>query len=165
MLSNAVVRATPESAPVAPARSDASEPGSGWSFDIGQLRVADSLLIWREPGGDEYNFRNFNLSLNQDARHQASIELSASLTRNQRNATISLKGQLGAAQYPHRLSSKIDELNHALSGANIPPQGIKGKLSADPAAADRQRQCADRRGERHAEPAAAVLSQAARHPA
>lgn len=138
MLSNAVVRATPESAPqqpknapVAPARSDASEPGSGWSFDIGQLRVADSLLIWREPGGDEYNFRNFNLSLNQDARHQASVELSTSLTRNQRNATISLKGQLDAAQYPHRLSGKIDELNYALSGANIPPQGIKGKLSAE----------------------------------
>lgn len=137
MLRNAVVRATPESearqpqnAPVAPPRSEASAPASGWSFDISQLRVADSLLIWRRPGGDEYNFRNFNLTLNQDDRHRANIELSTSLTRNQRNATVSLKGQLDAAQYPHRLSGKIDELNYALSGANIPPQGIKGMLSA-----------------------------------
>ena len=137
MLSNAVVRATPESAPqqpqnapVAPGRSEAGAPASGWSFDISQLRVTDSLLIWRQPGGDEYNFRNFNLNLNQDARHQANLELSASLTRNQRNATLSLKGQLDAAQYPHRLSGKIDELNYALSGASIPPQGIKGTLSA-----------------------------------
>ncbi len=137
MLRNAVVRATPESeaqqpqnAPVAPPRSEASAPASGWSFDISQLRVADSLLIWRRPGGDEYNFRNFNLTLNQDYRHQANIELSTSMTRNQRNATLSLKGQLDAAQYPHRLSGKIDELNYALSGANIPPQGIKGALSA-----------------------------------
>jgi len=137
MLSNAVVRATPESAaqqphnaPVAPGRSEASAPAGGWSFDISQLRVADSLLIWRQPGGDEYNFRDFNLNLNQDARHQATIALSTSLTRNQRNATLSLKGQLDAAQYPHRLSGKIDELNYALSGANIPPQGVKGTLSA-----------------------------------
>ncbi|MDU1573900.1 MAG: outer membrane assembly protein AsmA [Pantoea sp.] len=137
MLSNAVVRATPESAPqqpqnapVAPGRSDADAPASGWSFDISQLRVADSLLIWRQPGGDEYNFRNLNLNLNQDARHLANIELSTSLTRNQRNAVLSLKGQLDASQYPHRLSGKIDELNYALSGANMPPQGIKGTLSA-----------------------------------
>jgi len=137
MLRNAVVRATPESAPqqpqnapVAPGRGDAGSPASGWSFDISQLRVADSLLIWRQPGGDEYNFRNLNLNLNQDARHLANIELSTSLMRNQRNAVLSLKGQLDASQYPHRLSGKIDELNYALSGANMPPQGIKGTLSA-----------------------------------
>lgn len=137
MLRNAVVRATPESAaqqpqnaPVAPARSEAGASASGWSFDISQLRVADSLLIWREPGGDEFNFRDFTLNLTQNAQHQASIELSTSLTRNQRNATVSLKGQLDAAQYPQRLSGKIDELNYALSGANMPPQGIKGTLSA-----------------------------------
>ncbi len=137
MLSNAVVRAMPESAQqlphnasVAPARSEASAPVGGWSFDISQLSVVDSLLIWRQPGGDEYNFRDFNLNLNQDARHQAMIALSTSVTRNQRNATLSLKGQLDAAQYPHRLSGKIDELNYALSGATIPPQGIKGTLSA-----------------------------------
>jgi AsmA protein len=137
MLSNAVVRATPESepqqpqnAPIAPGRSDAAAPASGWSFDISQLRVANSLLIWRQPGGEEYNFRNLNLNLNQDERHLANIELSTSLTRNQRNATLSLKGQLDAAQYPQRLSGKIDELTYALSGANIPPQGIKGTLSA-----------------------------------
>ncbi|MGJ0190902.1 outer membrane assembly protein AsmA [Pantoea sp. RRHST58] len=137
MLSNAVVRATPESAPqqpqnapVAPGRSEADAPASGWSFDISQLRVADSLLIWRQPGGDEYNFRNLNLTLNQDARHLANVELSTSLTRNQRSAVLSLKGQLDASQYPHRLSGKIDELNYALSGASMPPQGIKGTLSA-----------------------------------
>lgn len=137
MLSNAVVRATPESAPqqpqnapVAPGRSEADVPAAGWSFDISQLRVADSLLIWRQPGGDEYNFRNLNLNLNQDARHLANIELSTSLTRNQRSAVLSLKGQLDASQYPHRLSGKIDELNYALSGASMPPQGIKGTLSA-----------------------------------
>ncbi|MEZ3499151.1 outer membrane assembly protein AsmA [Pantoea sp. KPR_PJ] len=136
MLRNAVVRATPESAaqpprnaPVAPPRSEASTRASGWSFDISQLRVVDSLLIWRQPGGDEYNFRNFNLNLNQDDRHQAKIDLTTSLTRNQRNATLTLKGQLDAAQYPHRLSGKIDELNYAIGGANIPPQGIQGSLS------------------------------------
>ncbi|MBS6033015.1 MAG: outer membrane assembly protein AsmA [Pantoea sp.] len=136
MLKNAVVRVTPDSAaqpaknaPQGPRNAEPSAPSTGWSFDIAQLRVADSLLIWQQPGGDEYNFRDFNLNLEQDARKQATLTLSSSLTRNQRNATVNLKGQLDAAQYPHRLSGQIEQLDYTLSGADMPAQGIKGTLS------------------------------------
>ncbi|HAI05654.1 MAG TPA: outer membrane assembly protein AsmA, partial [Pantoea sp.] len=80
MLKNAVVRVTPDSAaqpaknaPQGPRNAEPSAPSTGWSFDIAQLRVADSLLIWQQPGGDEYNFRDFNLNLEQDARKQATL--------------------------------------------------------------------------------------------
>lgn len=136
MLKNAVVRVTPESAakapqnaPQGPRNAQTSSSSNGWSFNIGQLQIADSLLIWQQAGGDEFNFRNFNLNLDQDDNKQATIALNTSVTRNQRSATVNLKGELDASQYPHRLSGKVDQLDYALAGANIPPQGIKGSLS------------------------------------
>lgn len=146
MLRNAVIRSTPDSAarlpkdaPVAPARSDVNGAGRGWSFNISQLSIVDSLLIWQPRDGAEYNFRNFNLRLNQDQFHQASVELSTSLTRNQRNATLSLRGELDAGHYPQRMTGSIEQLNYSLSGANIPPQGVQGTLSAQASwLADRQ---------------------------
>ncbi|ADU69898.1 outer membrane assembly protein AsmA [Pantoea sp. At-9b] len=138
MLKNAIIRVTPESdaqkpsgSPVGPRDAEPTASSNGWSFDIGKLRLADSLLIWQQQGGDEYNFRDLNLSLNQDASKQASIDLSTRISRNQRNLTVSLKGQLDAAQYPHRLNGRIDALDYTLDGANLPTQGIKGTLSGD----------------------------------
>jgi len=137
MLKNAIIRATPDSAarkpqgaPVGPGDSEPTTAvNNGWTFNINKLRIADSLLIWQQPGGDEFNFRDLNLSLNQDASKQASVELSTRLSRNQRNASVNLKGQMNVAQYPHRLLGQLDELNYTLDGANLPPQGIKGTLS------------------------------------
>jgi len=137
MLKNAVIRATPDSAaqkisgsPVGPSDAEpVSSTSKGWSFDIGKLRLADSLLIWQQAGGEEYNFRNLNLSLDQDASKNASIELATRLSRNQRNISVNLKGQMNVAQYPHRLVGQVDEMDYTLDGANLPPQGIKGALS------------------------------------
>ncbi|MDL4914036.1 MAG: outer membrane assembly protein AsmA [Enterobacterales bacterium endosymbiont of Blomia tropicalis] len=136
MLKNAVVRVTPDSAekrpqnvPQGPRNAEPPSPSDGWSFNIGQLKVADSLVIWQQAGGDEYNFRDFNLNLEQDDHKQATITLSTNLTRNQRNATVKVKGALDASQYPHRLSGQIDQLDYTLAGADIQPQGIKGSLS------------------------------------
>ncbi|EJL89622.1 outer membrane assembly protein AsmA [Pantoea sp. GM01] len=136
MLKNAIIRVTPESAMQKPAGAPVgpgdAEPDSGtnngWSFNIGKLRLADSLLIWQQPGGDEYNFRDLNLNLDQDASKQASIELATRVSRNQRNVSVNLKGQMNVAQYPHRLVGQLDEVNYTLDGANLPTQGIKGTI-------------------------------------
>lgn len=137
MLKNAIIRVTPDSAaqkptgaPVGPGDAEpVSSSNNGWSFNIGKLRLADSLLIWQHPGGDEYNFRDLNLNLDQDASKQASISLATRISRNQRNVSVNLKGQMNVAQYPHRLVGQLDEMNYAIDGANLPTQGIKGTLS------------------------------------
>lgn len=138
LLKNAIIRITPDSdaqkptgAPVGPRDAEPVASNNGWSFDIGKLRLVDSLLIWQQPGGDEYNFRALNLNLSQDASKLASIDLSTRISRNQRNLSVSLKGQLNAAQYPHRLNGQIDALDYTLDGANLPTQGIKGTLSGE----------------------------------
>ncbi len=137
MLKNAIIRVTPDSAaqkptgaPVGPGDAEpVSSSNNGWAFNIGKLRLADSLLIWQQPGGDEYNFRDLNLNLDQDASKQASINLATRISRNQRNVSVNLKGQMNVAQYPHRLVGQLDEMNYAIDGANLPTQGIKGTLS------------------------------------
>lgn len=134
MLKNAVVRVTPDSAAQAPQNAPRgphnSEPASSarWSFDIGKLQLLDSLFIWQQPGGDAFTFRNLNLDMEQDQSSLATISLSTSLTRNQRTATVNLKGQLNKSQYPHQLSGQLEQLDYDLSGVSLPPQGIKGSL-------------------------------------
>ena len=99
MLKNAVVRVTPDSTAQVPQNAPRgphnSEPASSdrWSFDIGKLQLMDSLFIWQQPGGDAFTFRNLNLNMEQDQSSLATINLSTSLTRNQRTAMINLKGQ------------------------------------------------------------------------
>ncbi|WP_394564638.1 outer membrane assembly protein AsmA [Pantoea sp. SGAir0180] len=135
MLKNAIVRVTPDSAARAPENAPRaphnSEPTSsaGWSFDIDNLQLSDSLLIWQQPGGDAFTFRNLNLDMEQDQSRIATIGLTTRLTRNQRTAVLTLKGQLDKSRYPHQLSGQVAQVDYNLTGASLPPEGIKGTLS------------------------------------
>ncbi|QIE96485.1 outer membrane assembly protein AsmA [Pantoea stewartii] len=135
MLKNAIVRVTPDSAARAPENAPRaphnSEPTSSasWSFDIDNLQLSDSLLIWQQPGGDAFTFRNLNLDMEQDQSRIATIGLTTSLTRNQRTAVLTLKGQLDKSRYPHQLSGQVAQVDYNLTGASLPPEGIKGTLS------------------------------------
>ncbi|MCU5774265.1 outer membrane assembly protein AsmA [Erwiniaceae bacterium BAC15a-03b] len=134
MLKNAVIRMTPESeaqrpqdAPIGPSGSSVPEAVSGWKFDIGQLQVADSLLIWQQAGGEQINFRDINLDLSQDDRKQAQVELSTRVSRDQRELLLALKGHMNVAQYPQQLTGNIQQLSWQLKGVDLPPQGLKGE--------------------------------------
>lgn len=136
MLKNAVVRLTPDSAaqrpadaPVGPSDSAPPEPVRGWTFDIGSLEVADSLLIWQQPQGEEINFRDLNLSLTQDSRREAAITLSTRVSRDQRELQLSLNGTMNVADYPRRVNGTVDDLNWQLHGPGLPPAGLQGKSS------------------------------------
>jgi len=136
MLKNAVIRLTPDSAakrpddaPVGPADSAPSEPVRGWTFDINNLEVADSLLIWQPPQGEEFNFRDLNLSLTQDSRREATLSLATRVSRDQRELQLSLNGEMNVAEYPHRVSGKVDELSWQLQGPGLPAAGLQGKGS------------------------------------
>jgi AsmA protein len=136
MLKNAVIRLTPDSAakrpddaPVGPADSAPPEPVRGWTFDINNLEVADSLLIWQPPQGEEINFRDLNLSLTQDSRREATLSLATRVSRDQRELQLSLNGEMNVAEYPHRVNGKVDALSWQLQGPGLPTAGLQGKGS------------------------------------
>ncbi|WP_437612269.1 outer membrane assembly protein AsmA [Erwinia sp. V71] len=134
MVKNAVMRVTPDSAaqrptnaPVGPSDSTVAEPVSGWKLDIGQLQIADSLLIWQQAGGEEINFRDINLELKQDEHRQAQIELSTRVSRDQRELQLAIKGAMDVSRYPQRLTATVEQFDWQLQGVGLPSQGLQGE--------------------------------------
>ena len=137
MLKGAVVQLTPQSearhpqgAPVGPKGSVTPDEGEhGWSFDIARLKVADSLLVFQHEDDEQVTVRNLNLQMSQDDKHQAQVELSARVNRDQRDLTFSLAAHLDTADYPQRLLASITQFDWQLQGADLPRQGIAGKMT------------------------------------
>lgn len=138
MLKGAVIQLTPQteavrdqSAPVAPRENSLPDvpEDTGWSFDIGSLKVADSVLVFQHEGDEQVTVRNINLQMEQDQQHLATLDFSGRINRNQRDMTLSLNANVDASDYPHKLTADIQQLNWQLSGADLPVQGITGKGS------------------------------------
>ncbi|BBS37920.1 outer membrane assembly protein AsmA [Enterobacter cloacae] len=136
MLKSAVIQLTPQTeavrnadAPVAPRENTLPDGASdtGWSFDIGKLKVADSVLVFQHEDNDQVTVRNINLKMEQDAHHRASVDFSGRVNRDQRDLTLSLNASVNASDYPHQLTADIQQLNWQLTGADVPAQGITGQ--------------------------------------
>lgn len=137
MLKGAVIQLTPQSeerrpadAPVAP--GPARAPGDetrGWSFDIGRLEVADSLLVFQHGDGEQVTVRGINLQMEQDEHHRGQLSFSGRINRDQRDLTLSMDASLDASDYPENLSANFSRLEYQLQGADLPQQGISGQGS------------------------------------
>lgn len=136
MLKNGVIRLTPDSeeqtvpgAPAAPT-SNAEEPAvAAWKFDIDNLRIVDSLLIWQRANNEQINVRDINLTLQQNGQHQAQLALSSRVNRDQRDLAFMLAADLDLQQYPQQISANISQFTYQLDGADITNGGIKGEGS------------------------------------
>ncbi|CAI0799498.1 putative assembly protein [Serratia quinivorans] len=138
MLKNAVIRLTPDSeeqnqpdAPIAPAGHAEESIDTPWKFDIDNLRVVDSLLIWQRANNEQINVRDINLTLQQNAKRQAQMELSSRVNRNQRDLTFNLAADIDLQQYPRRIAANVTQFSYQLEGADILAGGIKGDGSAN----------------------------------
>ncbi|MGL9774542.1 MAG: outer membrane assembly protein AsmA [Sodalis sp. (in: enterobacteria)] len=134
MLKGAVITLTPDSAarqpenaPIAPVATPEPEEGNGWSWNIGSLQVADSLLIWQRDANEQLNLRDLNLQMKQDDARKASIEFSSRLNRDQRDLAVSLNGSLDLSQYPRQVSAHMNKFNYRLRASGLPEQGIEGE--------------------------------------
>ncbi|AXF76387.1 outer membrane assembly protein AsmA [Erwinia tracheiphila] len=134
MLKGAVVRLTPESdsqrpvdAPVEPSNTSPAEICQDWRFDIGQLRVDDSLLIWQQSNGEQINVRDFNLRLSQNPQRLANIELTSRINRDQRELLLNLSAEMNLSQSPDLITATVNQLNYQLTGADLPKEGLQGQ--------------------------------------
>ena len=135
LLKNAVIRDIPAAArelppgaPVAPEDGMSSASLTrGWSFDIAQLNIADSLFIWQDAQGNQINFRDLNLSIRQDQVKQGQFEFSTRVSRNQQNLQLTVNGHLDASQYPQQLALQVSQATYQASGVDLPAAGINGQ--------------------------------------
>lgn len=137
LLKNAVIRLTPDSeeqeqpdAPVAPSGHAEESVDAPWKFDIDNLQVVDSLLIWQRANNEQINVRDINLSLRQNAKRQAQMELSSRVNRNQRDLNFTMAADIDLQQYPRRIAANVTQFSYQLGGADILAGGIKGDGSA-----------------------------------
>lgn len=138
MLKGGVVQLTPqteavshENDPVAPRSNTLPQAAEdrGWALDVRKLKVEDSVLVLQRGTDEQVTVRGLNLQMEQNERHEATIDLSARINRNQRDLALSLTASVDASDYPHRLTSVIGQMSWQLKGADLPAQGITGQGS------------------------------------
>lgn len=137
MLKGAVIQLTPqteavrgEDSPIAPKDNTLPDVAEdrGWSFDIARLRVADSVLVFQHEDDEQITVRDIRLEMEQDAQHRGTFDFSGRVNRDQRDLALAFNGSVDASDYPHNLAANIEKLSWQLQGADLPPQGIQGRV-------------------------------------
>ncbi|MDA8493801.1 outer membrane assembly protein AsmA [Kluyvera georgiana] len=140
MLKGAVVQLTPETeairdqrAPVAPkGTSLPQEPGDrGWSFDIAGLQLIDSVLVFQHENDEQMTVRDIHLQMEQDAGHQATVDFSGRMNRDQRDLSLRFSAAVQAGNYPQSLDAQLSQISWQLQGADLPAQGVSGNGSVN----------------------------------
>lgn len=138
MLKGAVIQLTPKTeavrdsaAPVVP--HDNTLPlapeDRGWSYDVRQLQVADSVLFFQHENGEQVTVRDIRLQMEQDENHRATVDFSGRVNRDQRDLALSFSATVQGGDYPHSLKADFSQLSWQLRGAELPPDGINGQGS------------------------------------
>lgn len=140
MLKGAVVQLTPETeairdqrAPVAPKGSSLPQESGdrGWSFDIAGLQVIDSVLVFQHESDEQMTVRDIHLQMQQDAGHQATVDFSGRMNRDQRDLSLRFSAAVQAGNYPQSLDAQLSQISWQLQGADLPAQGINGNGSVN----------------------------------
>ncbi|HCI5777446.1 TPA: outer membrane assembly protein AsmA [Klebsiella quasipneumoniae subsp. quasipneumoniae] len=138
MLKGAVIQLTPKTeavrdsaAPVVP--HDNTLPlapeDRGWSYDVRQLQVADSVLFFQHENGEQVTVRDIRLQMEQDENHRATVDFSGRVNRDQRDLALNFSAIVQGGDYPHSLKADFSQLSWQLRGAELPPDGINGQGS------------------------------------
>ena len=138
MLKGAVIQLTPKTeavrdlnAPVVPHDNTLPQVSedSGWSYDVRQLKVVDSVLFFQHESGEQVTVRDIRLQMDQDQIHHATLDFSGRVNRDQRDLALSFSAEVQGGDYPHSLQAEISQLNWQLRGAELPANGISGQGS------------------------------------
>lgn len=138
MLKGAVIELTPQTeavkndkAPRIPRENNLPQAPEdrGWSFDVSRLQVVDSVLVFQREGAEQITVRDIKLQMEQNATHQANVDFSGRVNRDQRDLTLAFNAKVDAGDYPHQLTANLDKLIWQLEGADLPSQGISGQGS------------------------------------
>ncbi|MBU8943927.1 MULTISPECIES: outer membrane assembly protein AsmA [Klebsiella pneumoniae complex] len=138
LLKGAVIQLTPKTeavrdlnAPVVPHDNTLPQVSedSGWSYDVRQLKVVDSVLFFQHDSGELVTVRDIRLQMEQDQNHHATLDFSGRVNRDQRDLALSFSAEVQGGDYPHSLQADVSQLNWQLRGAELPANGISGQGS------------------------------------
>lgn len=137
MLKYAVVRLTDESQAPPQSRSlgpNATSPLANMRhlrFDMPQIKLIDSLIIWQQTHGDEINFRHVNATINPYHNRLLAFDISANLARDDLTLTFSSQGKIAGERYPQQLTAHVDNLSFTINKASLPMRKLQGSARFD----------------------------------
>lgn len=138
MLKGAVIELTPRTeavkdsgAPVAPRENmpPLAPSDRSWSFDIGRLKIHDSVLVFQHDADEQVTVRDIDLEMQQDKHRQAVVDFSGRINRDQRDLNLSFNAAISADDYPQTLQATFNRVSWQLKGADLPAAGIAGQGS------------------------------------
>ena len=100
--------------------------GCGWSYDVRQLQVADSVSFFQHENGEQVTVRDIRLQMEQDENHRATVDFSGRVNRDQRDLALSFSATVQGAAIIRTLKPTY-QLSWQLRGAELPPDGINGQ--------------------------------------
>jgi AsmA protein len=91
----------------------------GWSYDVRQLQVADSVLFFQHENGEQVTVRDIRLQMEQDENHRATVDFSGR-NRDQRDLALSFSATVQGGDYPHSLKPTLASLAGSCAAPSCP---------------------------------------------
>ncbi len=79
----------------------------GWSYDVRQLQVADSVLFFQHENGEQVTVRDIRLQMEQDENHRATVDFSGRVNRDQRDLALNFSATVQGRRLSALLKSRL----------------------------------------------------------
>lgn len=101
---------------------------SNWTFTLNKLEVADSTIVLQH-NEDIINFRNLNLTVEQDDNQKVSVDLKGNIDRNQQDLSYLANADIDLTQYPEKVKIALNKFNYTYKGITVPTGELQGSMN------------------------------------
>lgn len=101
---------------------------SNWTFTLNKLEVADSTIVLQH-NEDIINFRNLNLTVEQDDNQKVSVDLKGNIVRNQQDLSYLANADIDLTQYPEKVKIALNKFNYTYKGITVPTGELQGSMN------------------------------------
>ncbi|MWN31564.1 MULTISPECIES: outer membrane assembly protein AsmA [unclassified Gilliamella] len=101
---------------------------SNWEFNLNKFEVADSTVTLQH--NDEIiNFRNINLSLEQNKDKNIFVDLKGNIDKNQQNISYLAQASVDLNQFPKQTIIDLKKLDFTYKGVSNSEKELKGNIT------------------------------------
>lgn len=101
---------------------------SNWTFTLNKLEVADSTIVLQH-NEDIINFRNLNLTVEQDDNQKVSVDLKGNIDRNQQDLSYLANADIDLTQYPEKVKIALNKFDYTYKGITVPTGELQGSMN------------------------------------
>ncbi|WP_392558276.1 outer membrane assembly protein AsmA [Orbus mooreae] len=109
--------------------NETDKSGSGWSFALNQLEIADSTVVYQQ-NKDLISFRDINITLLKKEDNNVALDVKGSINRDQQNFIYALNADINLANFPQKAQVALHKFSYDYTGVGVPSGELKGDIKA-----------------------------------